>query len=228
MSLDSPGAGSLAAAGGAPTGPLFPAQNADGQRICRQCGQPGRYKDGKCVEKWGPGPAGPGTVCDRCRKKMKRVERRGTLETLAQAQQLAAQASSLSSAIHQSQSQSQSQSQIQSQTQGGSEKGLQRTDTLPANASAGGKKEKASLVRTLISNSVTSSGKDNRRSPLPPHLQHSLNNNATPPPPQTSTTTMVAQIQTSSNNHSLQERARQELQSLQQQQQQLKSGGDAD
>ncbi|KAJ7202237.1 hypothetical protein C8J57DRAFT_1410380 [Mycena rebaudengoi] len=40
----------------------------------------GRYKEGKCVEKWGPGPLGPGTVCDRCRKKMKRVERRGTLE----------------------------------------------------------------------------------------------------------------------------------------------------
>jgi len=44
----------------------FPATNAQGQRICRQCGLPGRYKDGKCVEKWGPGPMGPGTVCDRC------------------------------------------------------------------------------------------------------------------------------------------------------------------
>jgi hypothetical protein len=43
----------------------FPPQNAQGQRICRQCGLPGRYKDGKCVEKWGPGPEGPGTVCDR-------------------------------------------------------------------------------------------------------------------------------------------------------------------
>jgi hypothetical protein len=43
----------------------YPAQNAQGQRICRQCGLPGRYKDGKCVEKWGPGPEGPGTVCDR-------------------------------------------------------------------------------------------------------------------------------------------------------------------
>ncbi|KAG8993332.1 hypothetical protein FRB90_000726 [Tulasnella sp. 427] len=63
------------------TGPgpaVKPTLNAQGQRTCRQCGQPGRYKDGKCVEKWGPGPAGPGTVCDRCRKKMKRVERRGT------------------------------------------------------------------------------------------------------------------------------------------------------
>ena len=43
----------------------FPPQNTAGQRICRQCGVPGRYKDGKCVEKWGPGPEGPGTVCDR-------------------------------------------------------------------------------------------------------------------------------------------------------------------
>lgn len=57
----------------------YPPQNNLGQRICRQCGQPGRYKDGKCVEKWGPGPAGPGTACDRCRKKIKRVERRGTV-----------------------------------------------------------------------------------------------------------------------------------------------------
>ena len=50
------------------TGPgpaVKPNLNAQGQRTCRQCGQPGRYKDGKCVEKWGPGPAGPGTVCDR-------------------------------------------------------------------------------------------------------------------------------------------------------------------
>lgn len=62
----------------------FPAINDKGQRICRQCGQPGRYKEGKCVEKWGPGPEGPGTVCDRCRKKMKRVERRGTLDPHSQ------------------------------------------------------------------------------------------------------------------------------------------------
>lgn len=45
--------------------PVFPPLNDAGQRQCRQCGQAGRYKDGKCVEKWGPGPAGPGTVCDR-------------------------------------------------------------------------------------------------------------------------------------------------------------------
>ncbi|KAH9012228.1 hypothetical protein EDB83DRAFT_2578683 [Lactarius deliciosus] len=62
----------------------FQLRTEKGQRICRQCGLPGRYKDGKCVEKWGPGPEGPGTVCDRCRKKMKRVERRGTLDPHSQ------------------------------------------------------------------------------------------------------------------------------------------------
>ncbi|KAJ7135236.1 hypothetical protein C8R43DRAFT_622052 [Mycena crocata] len=71
----------------------FPPTNAANQRICRQCGLPGRYKEGKCVEKWGPGPLGPGTVCDRCRKKMKRVERRGTLEQQLQQTQSAAAAS---------------------------------------------------------------------------------------------------------------------------------------
>ncbi|KAG8906448.1 hypothetical protein FRB99_006864 [Tulasnella sp. 403] len=73
------------------TGPgpaVKPTLNAQGQRTCRQCGQPGRYKEGKCVEKWGPGPAGPGTVCDRCRKKMKRVERRGTQDAATMAQHL--------------------------------------------------------------------------------------------------------------------------------------------
>jgi hypothetical protein len=25
----------------------------------------GTLQEGKCVEKWGPGPLGPGTVCDR-------------------------------------------------------------------------------------------------------------------------------------------------------------------
>ena len=64
----------------------IPSHNEEGQRLCRQCGQAGRYKDGKCVEKWGPGPLGPGTVCDRCRKKMKRVERRGTLDGSSQGQ----------------------------------------------------------------------------------------------------------------------------------------------
>ncbi|KAG8751308.1 hypothetical protein FRC14_007993 [Serendipita sp. 396] len=55
------------------------------KRTCKQCGQPGRYRDNKCVEKWGPGPQGPGTVCDRCRKKMKRVEKRATQDSNAMA-----------------------------------------------------------------------------------------------------------------------------------------------
>ncbi|KIY70666.1 hypothetical protein CYLTODRAFT_487946 [Cylindrobasidium torrendii FP15055 ss-10] len=59
----------------------YPSHNEQGQRICRSCGQPGRYKEDKCVEKWGPGPLGPGTVCDRCRKKTKRLERRDSLAT---------------------------------------------------------------------------------------------------------------------------------------------------
>ena len=82
-----PSARSVAGANSLPSLPPggFPAVNDKGQRICRQCGLPGRYKDGKCVEKWGPGPEGPGTVCDRCRKKMKRVERRGTLDPHSQA-----------------------------------------------------------------------------------------------------------------------------------------------
>lgn len=71
---------SAAARGGAPPSGFM---TIDGQmkRTCKQCGQPGRYKDNKCVEKWGPGPQGPGTVCDRCRKKMKRVEKRATQDS---------------------------------------------------------------------------------------------------------------------------------------------------
>ncbi|KAI4520036.1 hypothetical protein K525DRAFT_257975 [Schizophyllum commune Loenen D] len=39
--------------------------NAEGKRICGECGIPGRELDGKCVEKWGPGPKGRGTVCSK-------------------------------------------------------------------------------------------------------------------------------------------------------------------
>jgi hypothetical protein len=56
--------GSSANVAATPSQP-YPAQNTRGQGICRHCGQPGRCKDGKCVEKWGAGPQGPGTVCDR-------------------------------------------------------------------------------------------------------------------------------------------------------------------
>ncbi|KAF8886395.1 hypothetical protein CPB85DRAFT_1441947 [Mucidula mucida] len=68
---------------------IYPAVNELGQRTCRNCGNAGRYKDDKCVEKWGPGPMGPGTVCDRCRKKIKRFERRGTLVSVDPVPQLA-------------------------------------------------------------------------------------------------------------------------------------------
>ncbi|EDR01503.1 uncharacterized protein LACBIDRAFT_295563 [Laccaria bicolor S238N-H82] len=134
------GGGSVGALAGVPGGPaggpidppivapppqVFPATNAQGQRICRQCGLPGRYKDNKCVEKWGPGPMGPGTVCDRCRKKMKRVERRGTLETQ---QQMAV--------MHQHQQQQQQQqpsrggSISQLPLSQGSDRSIHRTDTV--------------------------------------------------------------------------------------------------
>jgi len=84
--------------GGATAGPPGPGGNAirgpgpgppNGQpvRKCKSCNEPGRYKDGRCVEKWGPGPHGPGTVCDRCRKKMKRVEKRSGMEAAAAAAQ---------------------------------------------------------------------------------------------------------------------------------------------
>ncbi|KAF9237000.1 hypothetical protein BU15DRAFT_49314 [Melanogaster broomeanus] len=98
----------------------YPPTNLAGQRICRQCGLAGRYKDGKCVEKWGPGPEGPGTVCDRCRKKMKRVERRGTMES-------------------QNQSQSLSQSHIltHAHSMPAHASRVTRTDTMPANVGVG-------------------------------------------------------------------------------------------
>ncbi|RDB14976.1 hypothetical protein Hypma_016162 [Hypsizygus marmoreus] len=118
------GVGAASSLPQAPPVAAFPPTNEQGQRICRQCGMAGRYKDGKCVEKWGPGPMGPGTVCDPRRKKMKRVERRGTLETQQlQQQQLAANASTTHVPPHRN-SQSQSQSQP-----------IHRTDTMPAHAS---------------------------------------------------------------------------------------------
>ncbi|CAA7268752.1 unnamed protein product [Cyclocybe aegerita] len=108
----------------------FAATNAQGQRICRQCGMVGRYKDGKCVEKWGPGPMGPGTVCDRCRKKMKRVERRGTLESQQQLQNLAIQ--------QQQQYQPRTTSHAQLPLSQGSDRSIQRTDTMLTNQASHG------------------------------------------------------------------------------------------
>ncbi|KAI0766222.1 hypothetical protein BD413DRAFT_680168 [Trametes elegans] len=104
----------------------FPPTNAQGQRICRQCGLPGRYKDGKCVEKWGPGPEGPGTVCDRCRKKMKRVERRGTLDS----QNLAAQMHHAPAAIHPSGAHQAAPGGLTNGRIGGTSNSIHRNDTM--------------------------------------------------------------------------------------------------
>ena len=78
-------AGSSGPGGNAIRGPGPGPPNGQPVRTCKSCGEPGRYKDGRCVEKWGPGPHGPGTVCDRCRKKMKRVEKRSGMEAAAAA-----------------------------------------------------------------------------------------------------------------------------------------------
>ena len=80
-------AGAPGPGGNAIRGPGPGPPNGQPVRTCKSCGEPGRYKDGRCVEKWGPGPHGPGTVCDRCRKKMKRVEKRSGMEAAAAAAQ---------------------------------------------------------------------------------------------------------------------------------------------
>ncbi|KIL63522.1 hypothetical protein M378DRAFT_164413 [Amanita muscaria Koide BX008] len=67
---------------------VYPSKNDKGQRICRRCGVLGKYKGGNCVEKWGPGPMGPGTVCDSCRKKIKRLRQRANLDEALQQPQL--------------------------------------------------------------------------------------------------------------------------------------------
>ncbi|KAF7300746.1 hypothetical protein MKEN_01299700 [Mycena kentingensis (nom. inval.)] len=72
-----------------PTQVNLPTNNAESEaipakskptRLCRECGSPGRHRDGKCIEKWGPGPHGRGTVCDRCRKRIRRAERHGSMD----------------------------------------------------------------------------------------------------------------------------------------------------
>ncbi|KAF9445815.1 hypothetical protein P691DRAFT_830213 [Macrolepiota fuliginosa MF-IS2] len=157
-----------------PTPPVaaFPPTNAEGQRICRQCGLPGRYKDGKCVEKWGPGPMGPGTVCDRCRKKMKRVERRGTLE-----QQLAnANANTLARTgshvvVPQQQQQQQQQAQQQAQSHHG-ERSLQRSDTLLTHqgAAQGSNNGSQMSFRTVMSSASPGKGLGGRAMSPPPAI----------------------------------------------------------
>ncbi|KAF9480750.1 hypothetical protein BDN70DRAFT_594437 [Pholiota conissans] len=150
----------VSAAATAPAVP-FASVNAQGQRICRQCGMVGRYKDGKCVEKWGPGPMGPGTVCDRfaifcrCRKKMKRVERRGTLD---QQQHQLASAVVVQAQQHQPIPRSGSHSQLPLSQ--GSDRSIHRSDTLLTNQSphGGGSFRDESSIQT-------SSGSSHARGP---------------------------------------------------------------
>ncbi|KAG9309785.1 hypothetical protein JVU11DRAFT_10159 [Chiua virens] len=160
--------------------PPYPAQNAQGQRICRQCGLAGRYKDGKCVEKWGPGPEGPGTVCDRCRKKMKRVERRGTIES-------------------QNQSQSQSQSHIGQQpnlgnlthTHSMSPHGnrVTRTDTMPVAVGIGSGGTQLIGHATQMPSFMSKDRRDRERiptsslAPSPSHPPRSGDSQREPPSP---------------------------------------------
>ncbi|KAF7793055.1 hypothetical protein EIP86_004160 [Pleurotus ostreatoroseus] len=133
----------------------FLGTNAQGKCICRQCSLPGHYKDSKCRKKWGPGPEGTGTVCDRCHKKMKRVKRRGTLDS----QHLANAAHNPPTAIHPSAAAMQHpptngrNSQV---TASASDRSLHRSDTIPTNH---------------MSNARALGPSDNRsRPPTPPYI----------------------------------------------------------
>lgn len=46
---------------------LIHPQLTDSQHMktCKACGEPGKFKDGRCREKWRPGAAGPATLCDK-------------------------------------------------------------------------------------------------------------------------------------------------------------------
>ncbi|KAL4241446.1 hypothetical protein ABKN59_000014 [Abortiporus biennis] len=163
----------------------YPPTNAQGQRICRQCGLPGRYKDGKCVEKWGPGPEGPGTVCDRCRKKMKRVERRGTLESqhLNNQHQTPA-AVHPSASIHNSMSNGRGPGPVSLQSQP-----IHRTDTIPAEhlLSHGSKSSLGPSGTHIISTSGSTysrhQGESSRTRPTSPHVASSRSVIQQRPPP---------------------------------------------
>ncbi|KAI0655359.1 hypothetical protein C8Q70DRAFT_440635 [Cubamyces menziesii] len=199
----------------------FPPTNEAGQRICRQCGLPGRYKEGKCVEKWGPGPEGPGTVCDRyvgrfeplilsgrperadvwavrvryrCRKKMKRVERRGTLDNQAMAAQLHHQHPP--AAVHPS-SAAAAQAALANGRASTSHSSIRRSDTVHIHPSSQSQSQSRSLGATsthLLSSSGSSQNSyvrhDRERDrgheyehPASPHYSSSRTAQRTPPTP---------------------------------------------
>ena len=145
--------------------PPYPATNLQGQRICRQCGMAGRYKDGKCVEKWGPGPEGPGTVCDRCRKKMKRVERRGTIESQNQSQ----------SHIGQQSSQGPAPTLTHSHSMSAHGNRVTRTDTMPATVGIGSGGTQLIAHATQMPSFISKDRRDRERiqtSSLAPSASH--------------------------------------------------------
>jgi uncharacterized C2H2 Zn-finger protein len=39
------------------------------KKKCQKCGRTGHYENGKCIEKWGPGPQGPETLCEECSRR---------------------------------------------------------------------------------------------------------------------------------------------------------------
>jgi hypothetical protein len=43
------------------------------KRMCEECGLPGQYKKGRCIERWRLGNRGPGTACNWCWKKITRA-----------------------------------------------------------------------------------------------------------------------------------------------------------
>ncbi|KAF8128161.1 hypothetical protein EV363DRAFT_1170810 [Boletus edulis] len=156
----------------------YPATNAQGQRICRQCGLAGRYKDGKCVEKWGPGPEGPGTVCDRCRKKMKRVERRGTIESQNQSQAHIGQ--------QQSQPAAASLTHAHSITAHGNR--IARTDTMPVTVGIGSGGTQLIGHATQMPSFISKDRRDRERIPTsslaaPPSQPPRPNDSQREPPP---------------------------------------------
>lgn len=157
----------------------YPPTNAQGQRICRQCGLAGRYKDGKCVEKWGPGPEGPGTVCDRCRKKMKRVERRGTIESQNQSH----------SHIGQQHNQSAAASLAHAHSMAAHGDRVTRTDTMPVTVGIGSGGTQLIAHATQMPSFISKDRRDRERiptsslAPPPSHTPRSGDSQREPPSP---------------------------------------------
>jgi hypothetical protein len=51
------------------------------KKKCQKCGRTGRYENGQCIEKWGPGPQGPETLCEECSRRPDSPFKEDTKET---------------------------------------------------------------------------------------------------------------------------------------------------